>query len=67
MKFMASIFIIMIKALRRKNKILKEKVKVLEEQLYMEYAQIGGLGRSIGRRNSCMGLFWANRKRILWI
>ena len=36
MKFMANIFIIMIKALRRKNKILKERVKVLEEQLYMK-------------------------------
>ena len=36
MKFMARIFIIMIKALRRKNKMLKERVKVLEEQLYMK-------------------------------
>ena len=36
MKFMARIFIIMIKALRRKNKTLKERVKVLEEQLYMK-------------------------------
>ena len=36
MKFMARIFIIMIKALRRKNKRLKERVKVLEEQLYMK-------------------------------
>ena len=36
MKFMASIFIIMLKALRRKNKRLKERVKVLEEQLYMK-------------------------------
>ena len=36
MKFMARIFIIMLKALRRKNKILKERVKVLEEQLYMK-------------------------------
>ena len=36
MKFMSRIFIIMIKALRRKNKMLKEKVKVLEEQLYMK-------------------------------
>ena len=36
MKLTARIFIIMIKALRRKNKILKERVKVLEEQLYMK-------------------------------
>ena len=36
MKFMARIFIIMIKALRRKNKILKERVRILEEQLYVK-------------------------------
>ena len=36
MKFMARVLIIIIKALRRKNKILKERVKVLEEQLYMK-------------------------------